>query len=158
MESVIAELSHLLKPKVRAEMPESYYYLGKALVAKGKLPVADRALSAFIEARKGSSSADYRADAYYTLVLTRQTSGNSRGAIDACKAGLAVAANGEHDQLLYKLGELLVQDRRIPEARAQWGKLAKEGRDEQWRKLASQAITSLDLQQELSDVKSLVSK
>lgn len=158
MESVITELTHLLKPKVRAEMPESYYYLGKALVAKGKPQVADRALSAFIAARKGSLQADYRADAYYTLALTRQASGNRRGAIDACKGGLAVATDGEHDQFLYKLGELLVQERRIPEARAQWEKLAREGRDEQWRKLAGQAMASLDLQQELSDVKSLVSK
>ena len=120
MESVVGELSHLLKPRVRAEMPESYYYLGKALIAKGKQRTAERALSAFIETKKESSRTSYLADAHYTLTQTRQASGNRRGAIDACKGGLAVATKGEHDQLLYKLGELLIQDRRIPEARALW--------------------------------------
>lgn len=158
MDSVIGELSRILKPKARAELPESNYYLGKALAAKGKTKDADRALTAFIQARKESPQDPFLADAYYTLTLSREASGNRRGAIDACRGGLTIETKEKHDQFLYKLGELLVQDRRIPEARVQWEKLAKEGTDPEWRGMASQAIASLDLQRELSDVKSLVSK
>ncbi len=158
MESVISELSPLLKPKARSELAESNYYLGKALVAKGRPRDADRALSAFVRTGGAGSQAPFLVDAYYTLAITREASGNRRGAMDSCRGGLAVATKEKHDQLLYKLGALLVQERRIPEGRAQWEKLAKEGSDPEWREMATQALASLDLQRELSDVKALVSK
>jgi TolA-binding protein len=158
MDSVISELSFILKPKARAAIPESNYYLGKALAAKGKGKDADRALTAFVQARKESPNDPFLVDAYYTLSLSREASGNRRGAIDACRAGLTIESKEKRDQFLYKLGELLLQDRQPREARVQWAKLAKEGVDPEWRKMATQAVASLDLQKEMSEVKSLVSK
>jgi len=141
---VAALLGWLLKPGVRAEFPESYYYLGKALAATGSQQGAEQAMALFIgTVAKGTDSPPLVCDAYLVAAAARLARGDRAGAMAFYRAGYDVAHGEWRDQFRYKIGELLALQGEGDAAREEWQRLLKEGSDPLWLKLASQALTDL---------------
>lgn len=141
---VAALLGWLLKPGGRAEFPESYYYLGKALAETGSERGAEQAMALFIETVvKGNDSPPLVCDAYLVAAAARLARGDRKGAMAFYRAGYDVAHGEWRDQFLYKIGKLLALQGESGAARGEWQRLVKEGSDPLWLKLASQALTDL---------------
>ncbi|KAF0219425.1 MAG: hypothetical protein FD174_2124 [Geobacteraceae bacterium] len=145
MKEVVSELSWLLAPRTRADFPESYYYLGKALAGAGKHKEADKAMTLFIAAIKERGIASpLLTDAYYMSAFSRTAAGDRQGAMAVYRAGLEIAEAGRRDQFLYKMGELSMLDGKTNEARSLWEQIKTGGNDPVWQKLAVQAIDDLE--------------
>jgi hypothetical protein len=98
MAEVMAGLSWLLEAKTPADLPESYYFLGKALASAGKYRGADRAMTLFIAAVKAREmNSPLLADAYYISAYTKASAGDRKGALAVYRAGLEIAEAGMRD-------------------------------------------------------------
>jgi len=142
---VIAQLGWLIAAKSGSARPESYYYLGKAYEGRGEMPAAERAVSAFLDRlQQSGKSSPYHVDAVLLLVNAKQRRGDIAGAMAACRGGMVKAGAEGAEAFAYKMGELLRQSGQIEEARSRWQKLAGEGKDPVWRKLASQQLADME--------------
>jgi tetratricopeptide (TPR) repeat protein len=150
MAEVVAELSWLLESRTGADIPESYYYLGKALADAGQHKGADRAMTLFIAAVKGQEAKfPLLSDAYCVSAAARSAVGDRKGALAVYGAGLAFVEAERRDQFLYKMGELHMQEGRSREALGMWEKVKSEGSDPVWKKLAVQAIDDFRWREEM---------
>lgn len=150
MAEVVAELSWLLEARTGADIPESYYYLGKALANAGQHKGADRAMTLFIAAVKGQEAKfPLLSDAYGVSAAARSAAGDRKGALAVYGAGLEFVEAERRDQFLYKMGELHMQEGRSREALGMWEKVKSEGSDPVWKKLAVQAIDDFRWREEM---------
>lgn len=144
MSCVVTELGWLADQGRQAKEPESYYYLGKALVERQNVKGGEKFLTRFISLVKDQPLAStFLADAYYVSAGAQASAGDSNAAMALYRAGLEVAGPEERDQFLYKLGETSLSQGKEDDATAFWEQLVKEGVDEVWKKLAAQSLSDL---------------
>ena len=141
MHPVSRELSFLNAKGKQPEIPESDYYLGKALVAGGDQRGGERALARFAAQAKGG--APQLPDCYFTLAGTRTALKLYPGALAAYREGLKFASGELAQQYLYKMGELYLQLKQVNEARGAWEEVVKKGSAGTWGKLAAEALGDL---------------
>jgi tetratricopeptide (TPR) repeat protein len=141
LKGVTSELSFLNGKGKLPQIPESDYYLGKALSAAGDQKAAERALARFCAAAKGG--APLLPDGYFTLAGTRVALKQYAGALAAYREGLKFASGETADQYLYKMGELYLQLGMVREAKSAWEEVAKKGEASTWGKLATESLNDL---------------
>ncbi|HEY4743132.1 MAG TPA: tetratricopeptide repeat protein, partial [Desulfuromonadaceae bacterium] len=136
----------LLNKGEHAQMPESYYYLGRSLWNLKSSPQAVKAMEAYLSSRGGSGGEATRLlpDAYYVVVSAREASGDRKGALRLLESCLKLPANAGNEGLLYKAGELNLLAGKQQLAREYFERVAKGGKDPDWQKLAQQALNSLE--------------
>ena len=141
LKGVTAELSFLAAKGRKPEIPESDYYLGKALAAAGDQRGAERALARY--AAQATGGAPLLPDCYFTLAGSRVALKEYAGALSAYREGLKFASGETADQYLYKMGELYLQLKMVREARDAWEEVVKKGGDGTWGKLAAESLSDL---------------
>ena len=60
------------------------------------------------------------------------------------EAGMKLPANARTEEFIYKAGQLNLQDGRKQEARNYFEQITKNGKDADWRKIAQQALDTID--------------
>ena len=83
-------------------------------------------------------------DAYYVAASALQNQGNRKKAVMLLEQGVKLV-KGHRDQLVYKLGELAMQDGRTSLARQYFEQLVKDGKDPDWQRLARLSLADLDV-------------
>lgn len=140
LKGVPPELSFLNGAGKRAELPESDYYLGKALCAAGDPRGGERALARFGASGAGSP---LLVDGFYTLGETRVALKEYAGALASYRDGLRLASGETAGQYLYRMGELYLKLGMVQEAKQAWEGALKKGGSGTWGKLASQSLDDL---------------
>lgn len=137
----------LLNKGERANRVESYYYLGRSLWALKQFAPSFRSMDLFLsleQSQRDKNTPRLLPDAYYVAVSARESLGDYKGALRLLEAGLKVPGNERRQELLYKAGELNLAEGRKEIALSYFEQVAKSGPDPDWKKLAQQAIESLD--------------
>jgi len=141
LEAVRNGLSWLLNKNEQAAFPVSYYYLGRALWDAREYSRSAQAMELYLAAVKGMKEQPLLVgDAYYVAAISRQAQGDLKGAAGLLEAGLKTAPKERKDQFMYKLGELSEQAGHAEQARKLFEQVLKEGKDQDWRRLARQAL------------------
>lgn len=143
---VRSNLQWLLNKNERAAYPASYYYLGKSLWASKDFAGVVRAMDLYLTLVAGENKPPpLVTDAYYVGASARQSLGDRKGAIALLDQGVKQVPADRRDQFLYKLGELSVQDGRSEQARQYFEKIIKEGKDQDWQRLARLSLAEISL-------------
>lgn len=135
-------LGWLLRKGERARSAESYYYLGRSLLALRELASASKAIDAFLTA-PGSGGSRLLPDAYYVAFTSREALGDRKGALKTLENALKLPNNPRQEEFLYKAGEISLLEGKKQVARTYFEQLATKGRDADWQKLARQALDAL---------------
>lgn len=134
----------LLNKKERALQNESYYFLGRSLWDQKGFAQAIKAMDLYIaSAGREEKGAQYLTDAYGVSASARLSSGDRKGALRMLDAGLKLPNNGRKDEFLYKAGEINALQGNRQVARSYFEQVVAKGKDEDWKRLAQQAIESL---------------
>jgi tetratricopeptide (TPR) repeat protein len=141
LKQVLAELSFLNGTAAKPELPESDYYLGKALDGAGDRRGAERSLARFTAA--APSGSPLVSDALFALAGARVALKAFPSALAAYRQGAQLAKGEERDQFLYKMGELYLKLDMVREARESWEKVAGGGGQGTWVKLAAESLSDL---------------
>jgi len=141
LKGVVPQLLFLNGKGRGAELPESDYYLGKALAAAGDGRGAERALARFVAGAKGG--APLLPDGYFTLAGAREGLKQYAGALAAYREGLKLVSGETAGQYLYKMGELYLQLGMVREAKGAWEEAVKKGEGGTWGKLAGESLGDL---------------
>lgn len=142
---VVGRLSGMLASGTRPEYAESLYYLGKSLDAAGNRRDAERAMLLFLaELRRREMSSPLAADASYVAATARLSRGDRKGAKEILRAA-GEASPEERDPFLYKLGEIARSEGRYEEAAHYLRTVVKEGKDPDWRDMASRLLADMEL-------------
>lgn len=146
LSAVRGSLSWLQAKDARALYPASYYYLGKALWGAGEAAGAARSMELYLAAVAAEKRPPpLTVDAYYVAAGARQAMGDRKGGIALLERGMAQVPPERKEQFLYKMGELALQDGRRKEARQYFEKIVKEGKDQDWQRLARLSLAEIDL-------------
>lgn len=136
----------LLNKKERAQKSESYYYLGRSLWGLKQYVQAVKAMDLYLAAGgdNDSNRARLLPDAYFVAASARESSGDRKGALRLLETGIKLPVHGRSEEFLYKAGEINLLEGNKQRARSYFDQVAKGGKDPDWRKLAQQALDSLD--------------
>lgn len=141
MAAVRSGLPWLLQKHEHAMFPVSYYYLGRALWDAKEYARSAVAMESYLAATRSSKDVPpLVADAYYVAASARYAQGDRKGASALLEEGITRVPLPVRDQLLYKQGEIAARDGRIPQARALFEQIVKQGKDPDWQRLARQAL------------------
>ncbi|KAB0667177.1 tetratricopeptide repeat protein [Oryzomonas japonica] len=136
----------LLNKKERAQRSESYYYLGRSLWEQKGAAQAGKAMDLYIAtAGRDAKDAHLLPDAYYVAASARLAAGDRKGALRILDAGIKLPDNERNEEFLYKAGEITALEGKKQVARAYFEQVVKKGKDDDWKRLAQQAIESLDV-------------
>jgi tetratricopeptide (TPR) repeat protein len=141
LKGVVAELSFLNDKGKKAEIPESDYYLGKALASTGDDRGAERSLGRFVALAPAGSP--FLVDGYFAVGGARAALKEYPGALAAYQEGAKLASGENADQFLYKMGELYLQLKMVRQATEVWEKVAGRAGGGTWSKLAAEALSDL---------------
>jgi len=145
---VRTNLLWLLNKGEQAKLPISYYYLGRALWQGKSYAHTAEAMERYLATVQGQGrKAPLLGDAYYVAAQARQSLGQYQQALALLESGVKSVPADRRDQFLYKLGEVNQQDGKYAQARSYFDQLAKEGKDADWRRLATQSLQSLAVPQ-----------
>jgi TolA-binding protein len=145
MKSVAGDLAFLMDPKVRAGIPESYYYLGKSLESAGQVKQAGKVMELYIAATQSQKSVSpLVADAHFVAGTSYLADRNPGKAMASFNAGLGQATQEGRDRFIYKIAELQNKEGRSEDAKKSWGKIVKDGKDPVWQKLAAQELAEVE--------------
>jgi len=134
----------ILNKGERAATPISYYYLGRALWLGKSYVQAALAMDLYLASVQGAGQKPpHIGDAYYVAAQARQSIGQYQQALALLEAGAKAVPKDGRDQFMYKLGEVSLQDGKQAQARNYFEQLAKDGKDPDWRRLATQSLQSL---------------
>jgi predicted Zn-dependent protease len=140
-----AEVVSLLQPFMAGgkgpETPESYYFLGRALLQQGNQRQGGDVLRRYLDATAGSSS-PYRLDSYALRARALASQGNYGAALAESQTGLATGGE-RSDEFRYLVAWNLIRLQRTDEGRSQLQHLAKQGVDPVWRRLAQEGLAHL---------------
>ena len=137
-------LSWLLNKKERAEKSESYYYLGRSLLEQKGFGQAITAIDLYLAAAgREEKGPRHLPDAYNVAASARLASGDRKGALRMLDAGIKLPDSGRKDEFLYKAGEINALEGKKQVARSYFDQVVSKGTDEDWKKMAQQAIESL---------------
>jgi TolA-binding protein len=131
----------LLSKGEQARQSESYYRLGRALWELQQYAPAIKAMNLFLNA--GDRTGRLVADAYYVAASSRESVGDSRGALQLLEAGIRLPDNKRGEEFIYKTGQIYIRNGNIKKARVAFEQLVKTGKDSDWQQLARQALASL---------------
>lgn len=133
----------LLNKGERAQRAESYYQLGRSLWELQLYPQAIRSMDHYLAA---SSGRDPRLvpDAYFVAGSARESSGDQKGALKQFEAAIKLPDNNRNEEFIYRAGQINLGVGNIRRAKELFDQLAKNGKDPDWKKLAQQALTSLE--------------
>jgi len=134
----------LLNRGERAQMPESYYYLGRSLWSLKEYAQAAKAIDLYL-ASAGTAGARLLPDAYFVAVSSRELTGDRKGALRLLDAGLKLPDNPRREEFTFKAGEMNLLDGKKQLARTYFEQVATKGKDPDWQRLAQQALDSLDM-------------
>jgi TolA-binding protein len=138
----------LLNKGEHAQKAESYYYLGRALWNLKAYAQSAKAMDLYVTSQAvnvGGEGARLLPDAYYVEASARESTGDSKGALRLLEAGIRLPVNAHNETLLYKAGELSLLNGKKQLARGYFEQVTKNGKDPDWRKLAQQALDSLQI-------------
>lgn len=139
-------LQWLLDKNERAVEPISYYYLGKSLWEGKDFSRTARAMELFAAMVAGDKKQPpLLADAFYVGAVARQSLGDRKGALLVLEQGIKQIPVERREQFLYKLGELSMQEGRPEQARQYFEKIIKEGKDQDWQRLARLSMSEINL-------------
>ena len=141
MKEVALQLGFLNGKGKKSELPESDYYLGKALAGSGDHRGAESSLARFTAAAPTGSP--LLVDGYFAVAGARAALKEYQGALAAYRQGEKLATGETADQFLYKIGELYLQMKMVPQATEAWEKVAARGAGGAWGKLAAEALSDL---------------
>lgn len=131
-------LGFLNLPGKKAELPESDYYLGKALASSGDQKGAEASLTRFVTSAPAGSSFIW--DGYFSLAGARSALGKYAGALAAYEIGARLAPGEKADPFLYKMGELYLSLGLVRQATGAWEQVAARAGGGTWKKLALEAL------------------
>ncbi len=135
----------LLNKKEHAQKSESYYYLGRSLWEQKGFGQAITAMDLYIAtAGREEKDAQYLPDAYSVAASARLASGDKKGALRMLDAGIKLPGGGRKEEFLYKAGEINALEGKKQVARSYFEQVVIKGNDEDWKRLAQQAIESLE--------------
>ncbi|MGD0584642.1 MAG: tetratricopeptide repeat protein, partial [Oryzomonas sp.] len=138
-------LAWLLNKKEHAQQSESYYYLGRSLWEQKGFGQAITAMDLYIAAAgQLEKNAQHLPDAYYVAASARLASGDRKGALRMLDAGIKLPDSGRSEEFLYKAGEINALEGKKQVARSYFEQVVKKGKDEDWKRMAQQAIDSLE--------------
>lgn len=141
---VRVQLQWLLNKQEQAKFPISYYYLGRSLWQGRQYAQSAYAMELYLASVKGSESQQpLHSDAYYVAAQARGLLGQYKEALVLLQAGLKTSPPDRTDQFIYKLGEFNLQSGNLQQARSHFEQLSKNGKDADWRRLATQSLHSL---------------
>ena len=146
LQMVRAELRFLSLKGSKPQLPESDYYLGKALERSGDHRGAARCLARFTAGAPAGSA--LLLDGYFTLACALGAQKDYPAALAACQVGAKLASGETAGQFLHKMGELYLQQGLVRQAMASWEKGAAGGGT--WGKLASEALNDLSWRMKIS--------
>lgn len=134
----------LLNKREHAQRAESYYQLGRSLWALQLYSQAAKAMDLFLAS---SSGRDPRLvpDAYFVAASARESLGDRKGALKLFEAALKLPDNPRNEEFIYRAGQINLRDGNTRRAKTLFDQLANNGKDPDWKKLAQQAMTSLEL-------------
>lgn len=139
-----ATLQRLLNKGGQADYPISYYYLGRALWDVKDYAQTAVAMERYLFTVQAlGQKAPLLGDAYYVAAQARQALGQYRQALQLLESGMKGVQAELHDQFLFKLGEVSLQDGKQDQARSYFEQLSKEGKDPDWRRLAVQSLHTM---------------
>lgn len=141
LKQVAQELSFLSQKGRKAQLPESDYYLGKALAAAGDQRGAAQALTRFVAAPPAGTP--FLSDGYLTLAGNRSALKEYPAALGAYREGLKIATGETADHIRYKMGELYLQLKMVREAKAAWEEAVKKNGSGTWGKLSAESLSDL---------------
>jgi len=136
----------LLNKGEHAIKPASYYYLGRSLWQQNAFAQAAKAMDLYVASWSRSAQEGVRLmpDAFYIGALAREASGDRKGALNLLDYGINLPVNaGNNDRLLYKAGEISLNEGKKQSARGYFEKIAKNSKDPEWQKLAQQSLNSI---------------
>lgn len=136
----------LLNRGERAQLAESYYYLGRSLWEAKQFASAYKAMELYLarESGLGDKASRLLPDAYYVAASAREATGDRNAALRLLESGLKQPAAAKSQALLYKAGELNLHAGNKAIARDYFERVAKSGADPDWSRLAQQELESLD--------------
>ena len=132
----------LLNKGERAQVPESYYYLGRSLWLLKQYKVSYKAMEMYLA--QPARSDRLLPDSYFVAASAREASGDRKGAIRLLESGLKLPKNTRSDELTYKTGSLLLREGNVRQARSYFEQVIQKGSDPDWQKLSQQAIESIN--------------
>lgn len=135
-----AELRFLTARGAAPKLPDSDYYLGKALASAGDHRGVVRSMARFTQAVREDSA--HLPDGYFTLAVALAALRDYPRALAACEVGGRLATGEMAGQFLYKKGELHLQQGEVRQATASWEKAVALGGT--WGKLAGEAVSDLN--------------
>lgn len=133
----------LLNRGERAQRAESYYQLGRALWALQLYPQAARAMDLFLSAPSGRDPR-LLPDAYFVAGSSRESTGDRKGALKMFEAALKLPDNKRNEEFIYRAAQINLREGNSRRAKGLFDQLAQNGKDPDWKKLARQALTSLE--------------
>ncbi len=134
----------LLNRGERAINPESYYYLANSLREMKQHSEAARAFRLFLSS-PGGKFTRFLPDAYYACAASQEAAGDRKGALRTLEEGIKSTAFETKDALLYKSGEIALLEGDKAAARNFFDMIIKKSHDQDWRRLAGQALESFDV-------------
>lgn len=133
----------LLNKGERAQRTESYYLLGRSLWSLQLYSPAARSMDLFLASPSGRDP-QLVPDAYIVAGSSRESSGDRKGALKLFEAALKLPDNRRNEELIYRTGQINLNEGNTRRAKGLFDQLAKSGKDPDWQKLAQQALTSLE--------------
>lgn len=133
----------LLNKGERAKRTESYYQLGRSLWTLQLYSQAAKSMDLFIATSVGRDPR-LLPDAYFISASSKESLGDRRGALKLFEASLKLTDNKRNEEFIYKTGQINLQDGNIKRAKVLFEQLAKNGKDQDWQKLAQQALSSIE--------------
>ncbi len=157
-EAVRDNLLWLLNRGEQARYPVSYYYLGRSLLKEKNYPQAANSMGLYIASVKPGEKKQPPLlwDAYYVAAISRDAIGQRPEALALLDTGRKIAPKENADQFLYKMAEINLQDGQRQKARSLFEQLSKDGKDPDWRRLATQSLESMNIPSPPSEEKSKV--
>lgn len=136
-------LSWLLDKQAVAQLPESYYFLGKSLWNLNDYPPAIKALDRFLGvARPGNT---YLPDSYYIAASAREVTGDRKGALRLLDIGAKLPENSHNEAVLYKAGQINLLSGNRQQAKTYFNQVIQNGKDPDWKRLAQQSLETARL-------------
>lgn len=134
-------LSWVLAKDQKAELPLSYYYLGRSLWDIKDFRKAALSMELYLAAAKSiKTPSPLVSDAYYVAAMSYSASGDQKSAERLLEAAVKVVPAERRDQFIYRQGELARKEGRQKQANDFFEKIVKEGKDPDWQRLARQAL------------------
>ena len=133
----------LLNKGERAQNIESYYQLGRSLLALHLYAQASKSIELFLASPAGRDPR-LMPDAYFVAGSAKESLGDRKGALKMFEAALKLPESKRNEEFIYRTGQINLQDGNTQQAKKIFEQLAKNGKDPDWQRLARQSLVSLE--------------